>query len=93
MLAFVLDLGISVSVNFRPCKAFAKKGKRQDETQFWDCVADGFNFYFLMVFVSFFWGHAALTLCLPNLKLMVGHGACANLIFERKALEQRRKFM
>ena len=46
-VAFVLDLGISMSLNFRPCQAFAKKHpKYQEKIQFADCVADGLCFYF-----------------------------------------------
>ena len=55
--AFVLDLGISVSLNFRPCKAFAKNTiNTKEKTQFLGCVADRFCCYFLVVFVSFFCG-------------------------------------
>ena len=34
--AFVLDLGISVSLNFRPCNAFAKNTiNTKEETPYW----------------------------------------------------------
>ena len=47
---------------------------------FWDALLMVFAAIFcLFVFLSF--GHAALRLCLPDLKLMWGHGACANPIF------------
>ena len=55
--AFALDLGISVSLNFCPCKAFAKNTTNTTEkTQFLGCVAGGFCCYVLVVFVSFFCG-------------------------------------
>ena len=79
--AFVLDLGISMPLNFRPCPAFAKKHQKYKENiQFVDCVADGFCCYFLLVFVSFL-GHATVRLCLPDLGLMLGHcGLCRHHI-------------
>ena len=56
--AFVLDLGISVSLNFRPCTMSLQKTPYipRKQTQFLGCDADGFCCYFLVVFVSFFWG-------------------------------------
>ena len=79
--AFVLDLGVSVSLNFCPCKAFAKNTTNtKEKIQYLGCVADGFCCYVLVVFVSFL-GHAALRLCLPDLGLMLGHcGLCQHYI-------------
>ena len=80
--AFVLDLGISVSLNFRPCKAFAKNTiNTKEKTQFLGCIADGFCCFFFGCFCFFLLGHAALRLCLPNLGLMLGHwGLCRHHI-------------
>ena len=69
-----MDLGISVWLNFRPCNTFVKHTryhKYQENNNFWGAL--------LMVFASIFWvfvllslGHAALRLCLPDLKLSWG---------------------
>ena len=66
--AFVLDLGISMSLNFRPCKAFAKNTQNtRKKIQFVDSVADGFCSFFLVSFL------VNVRLCLPDLGLMLGH--------------------
>ena len=49
-----LDLGISMSLNFRPCKAFAKTPKIPGKIQFVDCVADCFCCYFFCFFLGAF---------------------------------------
>ena len=55
--------------------------KYQESNNFWGALLMVFAVIFwLFVFLSFV--HAALRLCLPDLKLMGGHGACANPIFD-----------
>ena len=79
-VAFVLDLGISVFLNFRPCKAFAKN--TQNTRKKYDLRTALLMVYaaIFFVFVSFL-GHAAVRLCLPDLGLMLGHcGLCRHLI-------------
>ena len=79
-VAFVLDLGISMSLNFRPCKAFAKN--TQNTRNKYDLQTALLMVYasILFVFVSFL-GHAAVRLCLPDLGLMLGHcGLCRHHI-------------
>ena len=79
-VAFVLDLGISMSLNFRPCKAFAKN--TQNTRKKYDLRTALLMVYaaIFFVFVSFL-GHAAVRLCLPDLGLMLGHcGLCRHHI-------------
>ena len=79
-VAFVLDLGISMSLNFRPCKAFAKN--TQNTRKKYDLRTALLMVYaaIFLVFVSFL-GHAAVRLCLPDLGLMLGHcGLCRHHI-------------
>ena len=79
-VAFVLDLGISMSLNFRPCQAFAKN--TQNTRKKYDLRTALLMVYaaIFFVFVSFL-GHAAVRLCLPDLGLMLGHcGLCRHHI-------------
>ena len=79
-VAFVLDLGISMSLNFRPCKAFAKNTQNtRKKYNLWTALLMVYASIFF-VFVSFL-GHAAVRLCLPDLGLMLGHcGLCRHHI-------------
>ena len=84
--AFVLDLGISVSLNFCPCKAFAKNTTNtKEKTQYLGCVADAFCCYVLVVFVSFFCGmlHLGYACLISGLCLaIVGYvGTIAILVY------------
>ena len=78
--AFVLDLGISMSLNFRPRKAFAQNTQNtRKKYNLWTALLMVFAAIFF-VFVSFL-GHAAVRLCLPDLGLMLGHcGLCRHHI-------------
>ena len=78
--AFVLDLGISMSLNFRPYPAFAKNTKNtRKKYNLWTALLMVYAAIFF-VFVSFL-GHAAVRLCLPDLGLMLGHcGLCRHHI-------------
>ena len=68
--AFVLDLGISMSLNFRPCQAFAKNTR--NKYNLWTALLTVFAAIFrLFLFLSL--GHAAIRLCLPDLGLLLGH--------------------
>ena len=79
-VAFVLDLGISMSLNFRPCKACAKNTQNtRKKYNLWTALLMVYA-AILFVFVSFL-GHAAVRLCLPDLGLMLGHcGLCRHHI-------------
>ena len=81
---FVLDLGIFASVNFRPSKAFAKKHRKYQEKHHYRAALQMFlMLFFVCVFPSFGMLHLAYAcLIMPDLKLMGGHGACANQIFD-----------
>ena len=53
--AFVLDLGISVSLNFRPCKAFAQNTQNtRKKYNLWTALLMVFAAIFLFLFLS--WG-------------------------------------
>jgi hypothetical protein len=70
-VAFVLDLGISMSLNSCPCKAFAKNAQNtRKKYDLWTALLMVCAAIFF-VFVSFL-GHAAVRLCLPDLGLYVG---------------------
>ena len=73
-------LGHSVSLNFRPCKAFAQNTQNtRKKYNLWTAWLMVFAAIFF-VFVSFL-GHAAVRLCLPDLGLMLGHcGLCRHHI-------------
>ena len=72
---------ISVSLNFRSCNTFVKHTINIKKTTIFGMRCWWFllRFFGCLCFLSF--GHAALRLCLLDLKLMGGHGACANPIF------------
>ena len=79
-VAFVLDLGISMSLNSCPCKAFAKNAQNtRKKYDLWTALLMVCAAIFF-VFVSFL-GHAAVRLCLRDLGLMLGHcGLCRHHI-------------
>ena len=63
------DLDISLSLNFRPCKSFAKNTvKTRESNEFLCCVA----WWSLLLFCFFLLGYAAHRLCLPDLGLILG---------------------
>ena len=71
----ILGSVLASVLNFRPCKAFAKKKTEipRKRTNSWAAMLMVFAAIFLVVFVSFLLGHAALRLCLPDLRLILGH--------------------
>ena len=72
--AFVLDLGISMSLNFRPCNAFAKNAiNTRHEYNLWTALLMVFAAICLFVFVSFFYGMLHLGYaCLINFGVFCG---------------------
>ena len=70
----ILGSVLASVLNFRPCKAFAKNsGNTTKKDNSWAAMLMVFAAIFLVVFVSFLLGHAALRLCLPDLRLILGH--------------------